>query len=116
MPSVCSCGARPRARERRMRFIESIAAVFGLASAIPVTAQPRITEAEFVLRVTAEHPAFRVLGDDWAAAEASQRRAGLFANPRVVFERGHPGDNPRQDTWSVTWVPPLPGKYPVGRR
>lgn len=99
-----------------MRSLGFTAAVLGLASAIPVAAQAQITEAEFVDHVTAQHPALRVLGDDLAAAEASRRRAGLFANPSVAFDREHPDDNPRQDTWSVTWTPPLPGKYVLGRR
>src|SRR5687767_2679100 len=116
MPSVCSCGARPRVRERRMRSLGLTAAVFGLANAMPVAAQAQITEAEFVDHVTAAHPALRVLGDDLAAAEASRRRAGLFANPSLAFEREHPEGHPRQDTWSVRWTPPLPVKYVAGRR
>jgi outer membrane protein TolC len=99
-----------------MRLIAIIAAVFGPMTATPLAAQARINEAEFVGRVTAVHPALRALAGEAAVAEAARRRAGLFANPSLELEREHPEDNPRQDTWSVTWTPPLPGKYILGRR
>ena len=98
-----------------MRFLGAVAALCA-GWVVPVFAETEITEAAFVEGVTVEHPAVRALGEDVAAAEAAQRRAGLFANPSLQFDREHPEDNPRQDTWSVTWTPPLPGKYLLGRK
>jgi outer membrane protein TolC len=99
-----------------MRLARAVAALCGAGWVVPVAAETEITEAAFVERLTAEHPALRSLGDDVAGAEAARRRAGLLANPRVQFDREHPEDNPRQDTWSMAWTPPLPGKYVLGRK
>jgi outer membrane protein TolC len=99
-----------------MFSFRALAVLCCAASAVRAFAQTEITESEFVDRVTDEHPAWRALGGDVAAAEAGRRRAGLLANPRAEFEREHPEDNPRQDTWSVAWTPPLPGKYLLGRQ
>lgn len=73
-------------------------------------AQEAVTESQFAEGVGAEHAAARALGEDLARAEALRRRAAALANPRFEFSREQPDDSPRQDTWSLAWVPPLEGR------
>ena len=77
--------------------------------------QEAVTESQFVEGVGTEHAAARALGEDLARAEALQRRASALANPRVEFSREQPDDSPRQDTWSMAWVPPLDGRRGLAR-
>jgi outer membrane protein TolC len=99
-----------------MRLRGVLAALYWTASALPSSGQTSITERDFVERVSRDHPAVRALGEDLATAEAARQRAGLPTNPKVEFEREHPDQSARQDTWSVAWTPPLPGQYVLGRR
>lgn len=78
-------------------------------------AQEAVTESQFVEGVGAAHAAARALGEDLARAEALRRRATALANPRLEFSREQPDDSPRQDTWSLAWVPPLDGRRSLAR-
>jgi len=78
-------------------------------------AQEGVTESQFVEGVGAEHAAARALGEDLARAEALRRRAAALANPRFEFSREQPDDSPRQDTWSLAWVPPVDGRRGLAR-
>jgi outer membrane protein TolC len=78
-------------------------------------AQESVTESQFVEGVGADHAAARALGEELARAEALRRRAAAFANPRLEFSREQPDDSPRQDTWSLAWVPPVDGRRGLAR-
>jgi outer membrane protein TolC len=99
-----------------MRALLPVVFIGAFTSAGPVAAQTDLTERDFVDRVTAGHPAVRAVGEQLGIAEAARRRAGLFSNPRVGFEREQPDGGPRQDTWSVAWIPPLPWQFLIGRQ
>jgi cobalt-zinc-cadmium efflux system outer membrane protein len=84
--------------------------------ALPPAAAQSISEAEFLSGVTAESSAVRALDEDLSRAEAVRRRAGLLENPRLDFWREQPEANPRVTNWTLSWTPPLDGRYALGRK
>jgi outer membrane protein TolC len=75
-----------------------------------------LTEAEFLSAFDAEGAAVRALREGLVRAEAARRRAGLLANPRADFWREQPDANPRVTNWTLSWTPPLDGRYGLGKK
>jgi outer membrane protein TolC len=75
-----------------------------------------LTEAEFLSAFDEEGAAVRALQEGLARAEAARRRAGLLANPRVDFWREQPDANPRVTNWTLSWTPPLDGRFGLGKK
>ncbi len=75
-----------------------------------------ITEQEFLSAFTQESTAVRALTEGVARAEAARRRASVLPNPRVDFWREQPDENPRVTNWTLSWTPPLDGRYGLGKR
>ncbi len=88
-------------------------AILALASTAGAEA---VTEAEFLSGITAESAAVRALGEGVARAEAARKQAGILANPRVDFWREQPEENPRVTNWTLSWTPPLDGRYSLGKK
>lgn len=86
-----------------------------LTLATPAGAQS-VTEEEFLSGLTAESPAVRALTDGLARAEAARMRAGALANPRADFWREQPDANPRVTNWTLSWTPPLDGRYGLAKK
>jgi outer membrane protein TolC len=82
----------------------------------PAAGAQGITEEEFLSAFTAEKAAVRALGEGLARAEAARKRAGTLANPRVDFWREQPDANPRVTNWTISWTPPLDGRYGLGKK
>ena len=89
--------------------------LLALASAIQARAED-VTEEEFLAALNESHAAVRALGEDLARAEAARRRAGTLGNPRLEFWREQPDDNPRVTNWTLSWTPPLDGRYGLGKK
>ncbi len=75
-----------------------------------------VTEEEFLAALREDHAAIRSLGEDVAQAEADRKRAGTLANPRLEFWREEPESNPQVTNWTLAWMPPLDGRYQVGKK
>ena len=76
----------------------------------PGPSGPAVTEQAFLDAVGPEHPAWRSLEDGVAEAEAEVRRAGTLPNPTLGFGREGPEGLPSENTWLLTWRPPLDGR------
>ena len=76
----------------------------------PGSGGPVVTEAAFLEAVGPEHPAWLSLEGDLAKAEAEVRRAGTLPNPTLGFGREAPDGLPAENTWLLTWRPPLDGR------
>jgi cobalt-zinc-cadmium efflux system outer membrane protein len=76
----------------------------------PGEGTPVVSEEAFLDAVGPEHPAWRALEDAVADAEAEVRRAALLANPVLGFAREAPDGLPSENTWLLTWRPPLDGR------
>lgn len=85
-------------------------------SLAPLAGAQTVTEEDFLSAFTGESPAVRALTEGLARAEAARRRAGMLANPRVDFWREQPDDNPRVTNWTLSWTPPLDGRYGIGKK
>jgi len=93
--------------------------LFGLSAVLlaqPPLAAESIGEPEFLSGITAESAAVRALDQDLARAEAARRKAGLLENPRLDFWREQPDSNPRVTNWTLSWTPPLDGRYGLGKK
>jgi outer membrane protein TolC len=75
-----------------------------------------VTEEEFLSAFSGNGPAVRALTEGVARAEADRKRAGLLSNPRVDFWREQPDQNPRVTNWTLSWKPPLDGRYRLGKK
>ncbi len=75
-----------------------------------------VTEQEFLSAFTGESAAVRALTEGVARAEAARRRAGVLPNPRVDFWRERPDENPRLTNWTLSWTPPLDGRYGLAKK
>ena len=74
-----------------------------------------ITEEEFLSGVGRESAATRALAEGVGRAEAARQRAGTLANPRLDFWREQPDGNPRVTNWTLSWTPPLDGRFGLGK-
>lgn len=82
----------------------------------PSAGAQSVTEEEFLSAFTPDSAAGRVLTEGVARAEAARKRAGVLPNPRVDFWREQPDQNPRVTNWTLSWTPPLDGRYGLGKR
>jgi outer membrane protein TolC len=88
-----------------MRFAVLPAAV-GFSLSTVGAGAAEITEAEFLSRLTDDHPASVVLTNELAVAEGD-RRTPRTENIDLSFEREAPEDAPAQSTLKLSWRPPL---------
>jgi len=88
--------------------------LLALASVIPAGADD-VTEQAFLAALDQGHAAVRALGAELAGAEAARRRAGTLSNPRVEFWRERPGESPSLTNWTIAWMPPLDGRFGLGK-
>ncbi len=77
----------------------------------PAASPAVITEASFVDSALRDERVVAVLDEPLAVARAGRARAGTLSNPEVSFDREALEGAPRQDTWSVSWTPPLDGRH-----
>ena len=82
----------------------------------PTARAQGVTEAEFLSGITAESAAVRALTEGVARAEGARKRAGVLSNPRADFWREQPEENPRVTNWTLSWTPPLDGRYALGKK
>ena len=82
----------------------------------PMAGAQGLTEAEFLSPFDGEAAAVRALQEGLARAQAARRRAGLLENPRADFWREQPNANPRVTNWTLSWTPPLDGRYGLGKK
>lgn len=75
-----------------------------------------VTEETFLAGLAEGHAAVRALGEDLARAEAAQHRAATLGNPRLDFWREQPAASPTLSNWTVSWTPPLDGRFGLGKR
>lgn len=75
-----------------------------------------VTEEQFLSAFTPDSAAGRVLTEGVARAEAARKRAGVLPNPRADFWREQPDQNPRVTNWTLSWTPPLDGRYGLGKK
>lgn len=82
----------------------------------PIAGAEGVTEEEFLSGFTGDSAAVRALTEGLARAEAARKRAGTLANPRADFWREQPDENPRVTNWTLSWTPPLDGRYGLGKK
>ena len=71
---------------------------------------PVVTEQVFLDTLGPEHAAWRSLEGGVADAEAEVQRAGTLPNPTLDFAREALDGLPGENTWLLTWRPPLDGR------
>ncbi len=76
----------------------------------PAESPPVVTEQVFLEAVGPEHPAWRSLEGAVTNADAEVRRAATLPNPVLGFGREAPEGLPSENTWLLTWRPPLDGR------
>src|SRR3990172_4405333 len=86
-----------------------------LALIVPAARAESIGEEGFLAALGDAHVAARALKEGLGRAEAPRTRAGAPANPRAEFWREEPNANPRVTSWTVAWIPPLAGRYRLGK-
>lgn len=82
----------------------------------PIAGAQGVTEEEFLSGFTRESAAVRALTEGLAQAKAARKRAGLLANPRADFWREQPDESARVTNWTLSWTPPLDGRYGLGKK
>lgn len=75
-----------------------------------------VTEEAFLSAFTPGSAAMRALNEATARAEAARQRAGTLPNPRAEFWREQPDANPSVTNWTLSWTPPLDGRYGLGKK
>lgn len=71
---------------------------------------PVVTETAFLEAVGPEHPSWLSLEGGISDAEAEVRRAAVLPNPVAAFGREAPNGLRAENTWLLTWRPPLDGR------
>ncbi len=69
-----------------------------------------LSEKSFLDAAMRDERVRAVLDEPLAIARADRSRAGTLANPEASFDREALNGVPRQDTWSLSWAPPLDGR------
>lgn len=82
----------------------------------PMAGAQGVTEEEFLSAFSAESAAVQALTEALARAEAARARAGVLTNPRADFWREQPDASPRLSNWTLSWTPPLDGRYGLGKK
>jgi outer membrane protein TolC len=75
-----------------------------------------LTEGQFLAGVGEGHAAVRALQESLGVAEAARIRSGTLSNPRVDFWREQPESSPRVTNWTISWTPPLDGRFGLGKQ
>ena len=75
-----------------------------------------VSEKSFLDSVLRDDRVRAVLDEPLDIARADRARSRTLTNPEASFEREAPGGLPRQDTWSLSWAPPLDGRHWVQDR
>ena len=78
--------------------------------AAPSNPADSLSEQSFLDAVMSDGRVRAVLEEPLAVARANRARAGMFSNPQASFDRETLKDQPRQDTWGLSWTPPLDGR------
>jgi outer membrane protein TolC len=76
---------------------------------------PLVTEAEFLSRLDASHPAVAASAEDLALARARVVEASTLANPAVEVVREEPSGPSAQTDTLVSWQLPSPARRPLIR-
>jgi len=76
----------------------------------PAAGSVRVSEADFLAVLEADHLAVEARSGELARAEGALRRAGTLENPWIEFEREAPSDLAEQSTLKLGWTPPLDGR------
>lgn len=79
-------------------------------------AQSQLDESTFLSSAMAQEHVSAVLSERVSSARGELSRAGLYTNPELGFEREAPRGGIEQDTWSISWTPPLDGRILARRR
>lgn len=79
-------------------------------SGAPAEGRPVVTEEVFLDALGPNHPAWRSIEEGLADAQAEVRRAAALPNPAIAFAREAPSGLPSENTWLLTWRPPLDGR------
>lgn len=82
----------------------------------PTAVAQGVTEEEFLSAFTTESAAVQALTEGLARVEAARTRAGVLTNPRADFWRERPAESPRLSNWTLSWTPPLDGRYGLGKK
>ena len=91
-------------------MIVVILCLAGMLFASPGAAQSRVSEKTFLDSVAANPRVAAVLFERLAIAQGELERMGLLPNPDGAWEREAPSGIPAQDTWSLSWAPPIDGR------
>jgi cobalt-zinc-cadmium efflux system outer membrane protein len=91
------------------RFLPVCVVVFAVGLNAHASAARDFSEAEYLTSFHSQHPARAILDETVGRARADVRSSGLLENPVGGFEREAP-DNLEQNTWSLSWAPPLDGR------
>jgi cobalt-zinc-cadmium efflux system outer membrane protein len=81
-----------------------------LVSAVAADSTTTLTEARLLTAVVDSHAAFQALHEEVGLADAARREAGVLENPSLSFATERSGDLPRENVWSLAWVPPIDGR------
>ena len=82
----------------------------------PTDPATRLSEKSFLDAAMQDERVRAVLDEPVAIARANRSRVGTLVNPDLSFDREALEGGPRQDTWSLSWVPPLDGRHWVQDR
>jgi len=88
----------------------------GTLAVAPAESFPGLTERSFLESAIRDERVAAVLDEPLAMARARHARTATLANPKASFDREALDAAPRQDTWSLSWVPPLDGRHWVQDR
>ncbi len=82
----------------------------------PAEPSAGLLEQSFLDTAMRDERVAAVLDEPLAIARANRSRMGTLLNPDLSFDREALAGGPRQDTWSLSWVPPLDGRHWVQDR
>ena len=82
-----------------------------VASAVgPSNLAAGVSEQAFLDAASSDGRVRAVLEEPLVVARAARARAGKLSNPEAAFDREDLNGSPRQDTWTLSWAPPLDGR------
>ncbi|MEW5874501.1 MAG: TolC family protein [Candidatus Zixiibacteriota bacterium] len=88
---------------------------FWLTQPTVAAAQSDISEEEFLMGLTEDHPSVVALRSVIADPVGEARGAGLWPNPDIWFERESPGEESGQSKLGLSWTPPIDGRRSLSR-
>lgn len=93
-----------------------VLALLATLAVAPTDPATGLSEKSFLDAAMQDERVRAVLDEPVAIARANRSRVGTLVNPDVSFDREALDGGPRQDTWSLSWVPPLDGRQWVQDR